>query len=410
MRLRLLLLALVGGLLVTFGGTPTATAAVVPCTRTFAGPAKAIAAETTPETAPAYTWTTSSITVPASSNVLDIDTTFDITHPHGSNLSIRLTRMEGATVTKSIALHGKFTARVGAEPRPLTFDDEAATAFGATSPSGRYQPNTALSSFDGAAAGATWRLDIANYENITTAKLNSWSVTITYSACDADGDGAEDRAVDNCDGLANPDQVDLDGDAIGNECDDDLDGDGATNNADNCLTLTNPDQVDSDGDGSGDPCDGDTDGDGVAGADNCPTVANTDQLDSDSDGAGNACDLDDDADGRADTADRCPLAGASSSTGCPTVERTLKLKVKKRVLVGTLSAGLAGCQAGQAATVWQARKGKDRRIDRARSSASGTFRTKLRRRTGKFYAKVSAGSVAGVADCAAVKSRKITVR
>lgn len=414
MRLRLVLLALLGGLLVTFGSTPIATAAVVPCTQTYAGKAKAIAAETTPETAPIYTWTTAPITVPASSNVLDIDATFDITHPRGSNLSIRLTRMEGATVTKSIALHGRFTARVGAEPRPLTFDDEAAAAYTATSPAGRYRPYTtatnAMSSFDGAAAGATWRLDIANYENISTAKLNSWSVTITFSACDADGDGAEDRAVDNCDGLANPDQVDLDGDGVGNPCDDDLDGDGAANNADNCLTLANPDQVDSDRDGSGDPCDSDTDGDGVAGADNCPTVANTDQLDSDSDRAGNACDLDDDGDAKPDAADRCPLVAASSSTGCPMVERTVKLKQKKRVLVGTLSADVAGCRAGQAATVWQARKGKDRRIDRARSSASGTFKTKLRRRTGKFYAKVSASSVSGVADCAGAKSRKVTVR
>lgn len=409
------MLALVAGLLVAFGSTPPATAAtVVPCTQTYTGKANAIAAETTPDTAPAYTWTTAPITVPASSNVLDIDTTFDITHPHGSDLSIRLTRMEGATVTKSIALHGRFTARVGAEPRPLTFDDEADSAYTATSPTGRYRPYTtatnSMSSFDGAAAGATWRLDIANYENITTAKLNSWSVTITYSACDADGDGAEDRAVDNCDGLANPDQVDLDGDGIGNPCDDDLDGDGASNNADNCLTLPNADQVDSDADGSGDPCDGDTDGDGIGGADNCPTVANTDQLDSDADGAGNACDLDDDGDGKADAVDRCPLAGASSTSGCPSVDRTLKLKQKKRVLVGTLSAGLPGCHAGQTATVWQARKGKDRRIDKARTSASGKFRTKLRRRTGRFYAKVSSSSVAGVANCAAVKSRKVRVR
>ena len=85
-------------------------------------------------------------------------------------------------------------------------------------------------------------------------------------------------------------------------------------------------------------------------------------------------------------------------------------QAKKRVLVGTLTADLAGCRAGQAATVWQARKGKDRRIDRARTSASGVFKTKLRRRTGKFYAKVSASAVAGVADCTAAKSRKVTVR
>ena len=263
--------------------------------------------------------------------------------------------------------------------------------------------------FDGNAAGATWRLDIANYENITTARLNSWSVTITYSSCDADGDGAEDH-TDNCVGLANPDQVDLDGDGIGNECDGDLDGDGVVNNSDNCLTLPNPDQADGDGDGSGDPCDGDRDGDGVGGGDNCPTVVNADQADADADGAGNVCDLDDDADGRPDSTDRCPLVGAQGGTGCPSVDRTVKLKQKKRVLSGQLSAAVAACKTGQQVTVWRARSGKDRRIDQAWSGTAGRFTTKLGRRTGTFYAKVSGGVAGGVANCSWAKSRKVTVR
>lgn len=397
----------------TFGGPPTATAAtVVPCVQTHAATGGAILPDTVNETpTDAARATVFLLNLPVSSKVLDIDVMVSASHANASNLRFDLdptTGIDPDNLKRNVLMNR--LAGSGVQVAPLTFDDQAPAVYSAASPSGTYKPHEPLSEHNGLAAGGTWRLIVYNWDATTTAKLNSWSLTITYSACDADGDGAEDRAVDNCDGLANPDQLDLDGDGIGNECDDDLDGDGATNNADNCLTLANPDQVDSDGDGSGDPCDGDTDGDGVAGADNCPTVGNTDQLDSDSDGAGNACDLDDDADGRADTADRCPLAGASSATGCPTVERTLKLKQKKRVLVGTLSAGLAGCQAGQATTVWQARKGKDRRIDRARTSASGTFRTKLRRRTGKFYAKVSAGSIAGVADCSAVKSRKITVR
>ncbi|UUZ60592.1 thrombospondin type 3 repeat-containing protein [Nocardioides sp. B-3] len=67
-------------------------------------------------------------------------------------------------------------------------------------------------------------------------------MTITFSTCDDDADGAEDRAVDNCVGLSNPDQIDPDGDGVGNPCDDDLDGDGVVNNSDNCLTPANPDR------------------------------------------------------------------------------------------------------------------------------------------------------------------------
>jgi hypothetical protein len=71
---------------------------------------------------------------------------------------------------------------------------------------------------------------------------------------EADGDLAcED--VDNCPGLADPAQLDWDGDLVGNACDPDRDGDGAANDVDNCAEDVNADQADRDGDGLGDPCD-----------------------------------------------------------------------------------------------------------------------------------------------------------
>jgi hypothetical protein len=95
---------------------------------------------------------------------------------------------------------------------------------------------------------------------------------------DADQDGYGDETQDNCLGLSNPTQADIDSDRRGDACD-------------NCVTTVNPDQGDRDGDGLGDACDNDSDNDGITDAtDNCPTVANRNQLDADLDGIGDACD------------------------------------------------------------------------------------------------------------------------
>jgi hypothetical protein len=114
---------------------------------------------------------------------------------------------------------------------------------------------------------------------------------------DYDGDGICGD-VDNCPDLPNPDQSDIDGDAIGDACDPDLDGDGVSGDVDNCIDVPNPDQSDIDADGIGDACDpclldpdNDSDGDGICGdVDNCFSVFNPDQSDIDGDGIGDVCD------------------------------------------------------------------------------------------------------------------------
>ena len=120
------------------------------------------------------------------------------------------------------------------------------------------------------------------------------------SDIDEDGDG------DACD-------YDIDGDGILNEYDEcptkpnregqfytdavcfpDEDGDGVPDtgrDSDNCLGIYNPDQEDLDSNGAGDACDPDKDMDGIMNAkDNCPEVFNVQQTDSDRDGMGDDCD------------------------------------------------------------------------------------------------------------------------
>ena len=119
---------------------------------------------------------------------------------------------------------------------------------------------------------------------------------------DVDGDRVL-NAADNCVGVWNFDQSDIDGDGIGNVCDDDWDqdGDGIRNGyparVDNCPTEPNPDQADANGDGVGDACAIDSDGDTIFDfQDNCPDVSNRFQANNDLDLLGDACDPDIDGD------------------------------------------------------------------------------------------------------------------
>ena len=74
-----------------------------------------------------------------------------------------------------------------------------------------------------------------------------------YIPADTDGDGVVD-AQDNCRGISNQGQEDVDANGVGDACDD-FDKDGYVNVQDNCPMMTNRDQRDTDGDKIGDVCD-----------------------------------------------------------------------------------------------------------------------------------------------------------
>jgi hypothetical protein len=152
--------------------------------------------------------------------------------------------------------------------------------------------------------------------NIYYASGSVWPVRggqVASSCIDNDSDGygnpgnasCRSGSATDCNDNNNaiyPGAPEMCADGIDNDCDSlidlsdtdcalyDGDKDGIADINDNCTGLANPDQLDTDGDKQGDACDTDDDNDGVLDiSDNCPLIANINQTDADNDGLGDIC-------------------------------------------------------------------------------------------------------------------------
>jgi subtilisin-like proprotein convertase family protein len=221
---RLALTALVAGFVSVLTPTAPAVAAPVPCVVTTTGTGGPVAAA-----GDTFATTSFELVAPSSAAAVeDVDVEVSLVHDNASQVRVRL-----AHATTSI-LQRRFVDS-GPQVRPLTWDDEAASAYGPTSLAGAYRPDEPLAEHDGSAAQGQWRLLVDNWAGFR-GRLESWSVRVSYTSCDADDDGAEDHS-DNCTGVANPDQADRDVDGIGDACDGDTDGDGRVDTVDGCRLV-----------------------------------------------------------------------------------------------------------------------------------------------------------------------------
>jgi subtilisin-like proprotein convertase family protein len=124
----------------------------------------------------------SSITVPDTETILDLDVVVQVTHGSTGDLTLRLEAPGRQTVVLSDHRGGN-----GADFLDTRFDDEATipVADGSAPFNGSYRPDEALSLLDGTGAAGIWQLRAVDEVGNVTGTLDGWSLIATYpgAAC-----------------------------------------------------------------------------------------------------------------------------------------------------------------------------------------------------------------------------------
>jgi hypothetical protein len=130
----------------------------------------------------------------------DVDVHLEIVHPNPEQLAVYL---QHATFPISPPIELSSANGEGGENYTGTIlDDEALNSIvGAASPlTGRYRPETPLSTFDGQSDGGAWTITVAEGGEPTDPDvgfLDSWGVTISSDACDGPSPDACAEAKDD---------------------------------------------------------------------------------------------------------------------------------------------------------------------------------------------------------------------
>jgi subtilisin-like proprotein convertase family protein/fibronectin type 3 domain-containing protein len=133
-----------------------------------------------PKAIPDASFTTSTLSVPDSKTILDVNVVLgSITHTYDGDLDIFLIAPDGTRVELTTDNGG-----TGENFTNTVFDDAAATAITAgTAPfTGSFRPEGSLATLNGKTAAGTWTLEVTDDASGDTGTLNSWSLQLLYPA------------------------------------------------------------------------------------------------------------------------------------------------------------------------------------------------------------------------------------